>query len=514
QSVGSFGEPGSGERLAARLVTSLVEARQQEQFSALAAQAKEAAQGLQESVQTLLAEGLTGADPKKIEVALKEIPRRRASLSELSDKLASLGSAVNIDPSRTLQLAQTAHLLEEESWNLTEGPLGLGRSRFGIAVISERIAKWVGRYPNHSYQAPLIVEPSSEGIELVLGIARATVSAHVERIRLIRKAAVLKQSPPDMPGQLAKLEELAWAELSDEEKRSCPPIILLTDEMFVGRQSMGEFGRLLSSDLPVKVVILDSKQIQFDTVEPALWGVANQTAFTVATSVARTGHLADGIKRLADYPGPGLVHIHVPIPEEHGYTPSATLDRARTAIEARVHPLLIFDPAGEGFFGIKFELQGNPDGGSWGGVDVLEWARGERRFQSYFTPVKDDVSTVSLSEYLSMDAPARQQHSVAVTDSSTGKDLLVHPDLVRYAEHRLQVWALYRELGGVDSPFVDRIRAEVQAQIEAEQQAKFNSMISDYEGRISQIQSDVNGQMMARLREKLLNLAGFGQDNA
>jgi pyruvate-ferredoxin/flavodoxin oxidoreductase len=513
QAVGSFGEPGSGERLACRLVAAVVESRLQARLAEQAREVGELASKLREQVQALLGKGLSDADPKAVQEALESLPRRRASLSELSERLSSLGRAVSIDPVRTLRVAETAHDLEDEQWQLTEGVHGLGRSRFGLVVVSHRVARWAGRFPNHPYHAPLVVEPSPEGAGLVVGLAEAAMHRHVERIRRYRKGRLYVEDPADLPGRLAKLEELSWDDLTDEERRLCPPLLVFADETGLTRQGLGALSRLLSGRMPVKLVLLDAKVLDPSAPEPALLTLAFSKAFVLASSLGYLEHLAGGLDRAVDFPGPAVIHVNVPIPREHGFEPSQTLKRAREAVRARVQPLFVYDPSAEGDFGLRMSLEGNPGPeADWAGLSPVEWALGETRFRRLFSDCSDEEKTAAWEDFLSL-SPEDRTGVVPALEREEGGPLKIAPRLVEAAGRRLQIWKILKEMVGISGPFVDRIRDQVEVEVESRNQHKFEELKRESDAKVAALKRDFDARMANQLRDRLLTLAGFGPDD-
>ena len=513
QAVGSFGEPGSGERLATRLVTAVVEAHLQERLSRQAEDVKELAESLRGELHSELAEGLTEADSKTVEAALESLPKRRASLGELSDRLTGLGKSVAVDTVKTLKLAQTVRELEGDSWQITEGVHGLGRSRFGVVVVSKRVSRWAGRFPNHPYQAPMVVEPSSDGFQLVYGLATATTLKHLDRVKLVRRARLWKESPPDLPGRLIELERLQWQDLSLAEKQDCSPILVFADESALTQQSLGQLSNLLTSDLPVKIVLLDSCDVRKSGVDPALIAVTHQSSFVLCASLAYREHLLNGLEQALAYPGSALIHIHAPVPLEHGFAPSETVERARLAVKSRIHPLFTYDPGAEGVFGRRASIDGNPDIDDVSVVtSFFEWAFGETRFKSAFRKPEDEESLLPVDEYLALSESDRAGKTPSIEDPETGNTLVVSEALTRGAAMRQQIWKVYRELTGKESPFVEQIRGDLKGQVEAEQQQSVEMMKKEYEAKIAELQRDINGKMASQLRDRLLTLAGFGSN--
>lgn len=515
QAVGSFGEPGSGERLATRLVAAMVESHVRQQISTQAATAVDLAAKLKEQLHAQLALGLTSADPAAIESVLTSLPRRRVSLAEVSDKLSALGRTVSVDPVKTMRLAQNAHELESIAWELKEGPGGIGRSGFGVVVAGSRIACWAGRFPNHPYRAPLVVDPTPEGASLALGLAQAAALRHLEEMKAVRRAALYLENPSDLPGRLVMIQELTWSELTWDERKSCPPLLVFMDESALSRQGLGAVSRMMASDLPVKLVLLDGKGPDSAALEPALLGISLQNAFVLASSPAYPSHLADGVLNCLDYAGPALLHLHVPLPQEHGFDTSLTLEQGRRAVESRMHPLLVFDPGAPGGFGARISLAGNPDldEQGWAGYSPVEWAAGERRFRRFFNPVSPGDSAVDLVDYLAAPPAERTGLCPAASHPETGEPCAVARPFTEIIERRLRLWATYQEMAGLKSSFLDEARAEARAEAEAEGQQQMMALRAEYEARAAQAEAELDGRMAAILRDRLMALAGFGPES-
>jgi pyruvate-ferredoxin/flavodoxin oxidoreductase len=105
--VGSAGaEPGSGERLAARLVTALVEQHAQQHIAALLEDFDSRRAALAAALREEIGEGLANAAPDLLAEALAPLRSGRGRLGELAERLESLGAPARFDRRRALRLAQ------------------------------------------------------------------------------------------------------------------------------------------------------------------------------------------------------------------------------------------------------------------------------------------------------------------------------------------------------------------------------------------------------------------------
>ena len=518
QMGGGAGQPGSGQRLSGRLTVALVEYHCQKQATRQAARAQELSEAVQKSLRVSLSEELVSQDSETLETALKGLSGSQARLADLDARLSRAGKGVRLDRDRILRLARLEEELKEERWKITKGVSGLGRSRFGIVVSGAATTGWAALYPHHPYDAPLVADVHSGGADLARGVAEGMARQSLQQALLFRRAALLAENPPDLSARLKALKPLCWEDLTNQEKVACPPLLLFADRSALSGQGLGSLERLLSCDLPLKIVLFDGEEPQGQPLEPALLAMADSNCFALCSSIAHAEHLASGLERALSYVGPALIHLYAPSPQRHGFPSSDTLERARLAVEARVHPLFLYDPSAPGEFGLRASLQGNPAPDSdWGEVSFVQWALGESRFCGDFEPLDNKKGAIAVADYLRLEPSQREGRIPFVEAASSGEAaenggeaFRVSPDLIAAAQRRLAAWKVFQEIAGLESPFVERIRAELKAEIEAQQQEKFEALKQEYESRMAEVQSDFDSKMAAALRERLLTLAKMG----
>jgi len=511
--VGSAaGEPGSGERLAARLVTALLEHHAQRRLAGLVETLAERRATLEQRARERLAEGLTAADMGTLEQAAAEVAGEHADLSALGARLEALGTRAGFDRRAVLRLIRLAGELERQRQRLADGEDGLGRARFGVVVAPGAPAEWAARYPRHPFYAPLVLAPTAQGVELARGLARGLAAEHVALVRSLGRAAVELEDPPDRDTRLDAIAALTWDALDTEQRAACPPLLLLGDDSALLGQGFEALTRLLASDLPVKVVLLDGRGRLDAGPEPALVAMAHRRAFVVAGSLAHPEHLARGVLDALAWSGPALIHLHAPSPARHGFPADATLERARLAVEGRAHLLFRYDPAAEGHFGLRASLAGNPSlEADWGEIGFPEWAAGEARFAAHFEPT-DAAGGRSLAEWLALPASEREGGSFVL--EIDGQRLRVAERVGRAAAERLAIWNTLRELTGAVSPFTERIREALGQELEAEQQQALERLRAEHEAQVAEVREGGDAELLARLTDHLMSLAGYAAGDA
>lgn len=504
---GAGGEPGSGERLASRLVAALVEQHGQRRMASMLESIEKQRSNLEEKVRECLAEGLSGADLDTLEEALGTVERGRSDIAALGKRLEALGSRATFDRPAALRMTRVAGALDDYHQRISEGSDGLGRARFGVVIARGRVAEWAAQFPRHPFYAPLTVAPTAEGVELARGIARGLVAEHLALVQCLRRAALEAEAPPDRSARLEAIESLGWEDLDPVERSGCPSLLLLGDDTALLEQGFEALTRLLDSELPVKVILLDGRGRLASGPEPALVAMAHRRAFVLAASPAHPEHLARGLTDAFAWGGPALVHLHAPSPQRHGFSVAATLERARLAVESRAHVLLRYDPGASGLFGLRASLEGNPEPEQdWGGASFAEWAAGEARFAQHFEALEGDGG-LPLADWLALPESDRGGQ-VPYVEIDEGR-LAMSGRMARAAAERLTIWRTLRELTGAASPFTERIRESLAAELESERRAEIDALKAEHEARIAEVSAGADRQAQDRLTERLLTLSGF-----
>ena len=100
-------------------------------------------------------------------------------------------------------------------------------------------------------------------------------------------------------------------DLTDDETAALTPLLVLTDRASLDGAGQAGLSRLLASELPVKILLLDGYEpgMSFD---PVLTGLTHRDAFVVSSSIAHPEHLFESLQSAVDYPGPALLHLYAP----------------------------------------------------------------------------------------------------------------------------------------------------------------------------------------------------------
>lgn len=469
---GDGAEPGSGGRLAVRQVVAVVESEMQKRLATQLAAMETLSVRLRQAIRDRLADAVSVQDLASLDEALGSVPNRPANVAMVLSKLEELGERPSVNTKTTRRLVRVTRDVERLRERLASGRHGQGRARFGIVVAGEAVIRWAARYPRNPFGVPVAVDATGSGVELAGGVVRGQLMRHVSDMRLLRLAELLLAAPSDLPAKERELVGLTHRDLTDAELALCPPTLLLTSLEALAGDGLTALAHNLSSDLPLRAVVLDDRDLRLEEPDPTLLALSQRRAYVLSSSIAHPAHLFDGVAGALRMRGPALLRLHAPSPRRHGFPADKTVARAREAVDARVAPLLRYDPQAAGVFGSRLSLAGNPapadpwaldpDGAPW---TPRRWAAGEAR-------------------HASADLESREA------------------DLA-------QTWLVLQELAGIVTPFTADVRAQVAAELAAEHQAELAALRADYEGRVAEATTQQSADQAQRLRDRLLTLAGY-----
>jgi pyruvate/2-oxoacid:ferredoxin oxidoreductase alpha subunit/Pyruvate/2-oxoacid:ferredoxin oxidoreductase delta subunit len=352
-------EPGSGSRLGARLVTAVVEyQRQRELLGVVDALGKQATQ-LRDALRATVADAANVTDLDAMDQALSGHAGRSTHLPTVLAKANELGARTALDGQKALRLTRAARDVEGLKAALLEGSLGTGRARFGVVVAGASVAEWAGQFPCNPFAAPMVLDLEGHGVDVAMGLAQGLLARTVAEAHVTRLAALALQNPSDLPAREEALLDLKLHDLTNAERALCPPVLVLADGPSARGVALGTWTQLLSSGLPVKVVVLD-QGIPDASFDPAPLAALPGKALVAATSLAHPAHLFATVGAASRHPGAAVVHVYAPSPRRQEFPAESLVERARLAVATREFPLFQFDPAAPGAFGKRLSLQGNP----------------------------------------------------------------------------------------------------------------------------------------------------------
>ena len=400
---------------------------------------------------------------------------------------------------------------------------------------------------------------------MAAGLLESQLRQAIEGFVLLRRARLEIDKPMDAVRLWSDLDSLTWSALTPKEKEHCPAVLLVGSSRVLAGTGLSQVTSLLASDLPLKILVLEDLDLGLSThaalesapfptpdltADLGLLALARRDACIAQTSLGAPTHFLESIATGLDHHGPALFHVHAPSPGRHGFPTDRTLEQARLAVETRAFPLFRYDPGADGVFGTRIDLEANPeplatwvksisrDEGQGPGEDQepetepdseaanpqapaaqlastpADWALGEARFRDWFAPLADVApDPVPLETFLELPDRERRGRTAYVSrqrPSRKPRRYRVAPELIDACRKRRDAWRLLQELGGLVTPFTERVRREAEEQVAADRRAELEIQAAEYERKLTGLREQLQQELRSDIRERLMAMAGYG----
>jgi pyruvate-ferredoxin/flavodoxin oxidoreductase len=468
---GNDAEQGSGGKLNLRAVIGLTEAARQPALVAHLAEVARLKERVADAIRAeiagalpvsdldALASGLAAEGPAvEVGALLSHLGTPRAGATPGSGPASGAAPMEAAASARLRRLVLLARGLGELHERAAGERTGLPRARVGVVLDPALAAQWGVRFPHNPFQAPVVVAGAGALVPMAHGLLRGQIHETADGLALVHRAQLELDKPADA-AKAGPPRARPWAELSAADRALCAPVLVVGTDALLDEPGLAE---LLDAGLPVKLLVLSELDLRVKGRELDLLARARRGAWAAQTSLGAPAHFARSVMIALAHDGPAILRAHAPSPTHHGFPTRDALARARGAVASRAWPLLRYDPAADGVFGTRVDLSGNP-------AKAVEapsaWAAGEGRFSG--------------------------------------------ADLAAADVERAATWALLQELSGALTPFTERVRAEVVAELGATHQAELARVRAEAEARVAAIEAETLARAARLVEDRLMRLAGY-----
>ncbi|MEZ4955807.1 MAG: 4Fe-4S binding protein [Saprospiraceae bacterium] len=454
---GGLSESGAPAKTLLHWITALTESAVQPGVVEQVREVEKLIESLSENVHEKLSVALPKEDSTALWNAISEAKGKRLPFDEIIEKLGTEEHLQLVDTAILQRKIQLVNDLKELRWVLTEGPNGMGRSRFGLAFTKGPLSE--NTYPFNPFTTPVIFDKNGVTAELVSGLFQGYLRHSLDNLRLLRRARLeaKDQYQPNVSAQ--KIAALRWQDLEENEKRLVPPMLLVGSQNSFLEKNFTQLNSLLASDFPIKIIVLNDGKLS-PNGDVAVHFSKNNTLLLSALALRKTfvfqgvmdgsrvlfKNLLKGLQR----PGPAFIHLLAPDHEQHAVEDWTMLPTR--ALETRAFPFLSFDPAanglsrtglGSGFLSTQTSLEGNPSAAeNWHNVqlDFLEneepkslpytltladWLCTQKNWASHFRPaLPEELNTVTIADLLKLEPQQREGKLPVIFSIDKNKELL------------------------------------------------------------------------------------------
>jgi pyruvate-ferredoxin/flavodoxin oxidoreductase len=465
-------------------------------------------------------------------------PRRREHVRELESLIGRLqdkAAAVGDDKARADRIARTIATLEKRLYLFESGPTGNGPANAVIANATGCSSVFASTFPFNPYTDPWVNSLFQDSAPLAKGIFEGLSASAVGDFRALRTARLEISDAYDTTTHDAYFKFFRWSQFTRDELNLLPTVITIGGDGATYDIGFGALSRLLVTDTPIKVVVLnsgvysntggqastasfsaqDSDLTRFGIAQPGkqedrkelgLIAAFHPNVFVVQTSTALQGHFMRSMLAFLEYSdSPAVLDVYTPCQAEHGIADAAASEHGRLAVESRMNPVFVHDPRRGDKLSDWFSLDGNPDvEKDWsttsiefvdndGATKLMEvpftpadFALREARFKKHFRKLHEAADGVPVHDYVTLSPGARAGKTPFVWATDASKRLVrleLDAPIVHLVEERRKYWRTLQHLAGLP---VQRSEAEHRAAL-ADLQARYEASVSERETSIDQI---------------------------
>ena len=421
-------------------------------------------------------------------------------ITELTTKLDALKPS-EFDPDRADRMRQTISTLEKRLYLFEAGPTGNGPCGAAIANATGCSSVYASTFPSNPYKDPWVNSLFQDTPAVAKGIFEGLCATAVDDFSALRTAKLDLQDNYDPQTHDDLFRCFNWHHFSAEEFSLLPAVISMGGDGATYDIGFGALSRLLVSETPVKVVVLntgaysntggqtstasytaqDSDLTRFggahagkheDRKELGLIAAFHPKVLVIQTNAALQSHfMKNALDFLTYNESPAVFDAYTTCQPEHGIADDAGSRRATLAVESRMSPVFVHDPRQGDTLAERFSLDGNPEiGKDWitttldyidenGNAQLMEipftaadFALHEGRFKKHFQVINENDEAIAIHEYIDLNEHDRYAKVPFIWSTTTEGKLLrltMSSSMVHLTEERRRNWRMLEYLGGL-----------------------------------------------------------------
>jgi len=466
---------------------------------------------LSENVHKKLSQSLPKDNLDQLAKSLKKAEGKKMSFSEV---VTEIGEGVNNKMIDTKALGRKTDLvdsLKNLKWVLSEGPTGVGRSRYGMLIAGDSSMDWAKQYPANNFTNPSVIHWNGSAPEQTLGLFHGQLRYLLDNIKLMRRAELEAKDKYDTALHNIQIAELSWDDLSDDEKKLVPPVLLVAERDDLNESGWSSLNKLLAQKYPVKVFLFDNVTSPNNSPVASLTQttsgmfstMALKNAFVFQGGMGNVNHLFDGLMTGLEKSYPALFNLYATKLEKHGVTNVDWSPYAYLALNSRAFPSLSFNPEEKNnFLNGAINVGGNYSTTEDWITDSIaiseeetidykitwaDWAFTQSDWKTEFTAVKTDDSNVMLPEYIQLDAKARAGKTPVILRNNINglKYYAASKKVASMTEAVLTNWNTLQELAGVVAEIPAKLKEDLTQEISKKYEQELADLKKDYEQQLS-----------------------------
>ena len=493
---------------------------------------------LSDNVHGTLSKALPKENLDSLSKALKNTRGEKLSFQELLSRIANQGQNKLMDTKALTRKTELVDALKSLKWVLEEGPTGVGRARYGMLIAGEKSMNWAKQYPANNFSNPSIIYWNGSAPEQTLGLFHGQLRYLLDNVKLLRRAALEAKDKYDPQIHNTELITLGWEDLTDDEKKLIPPILLIAEKDDLKKNGWNSLNKLLVEKYPVKVFLFNNSTSPTDsavsdltqTMAGMFSSIALKKAYVYQGGMANQEHLFNGLMDGLDRTYPALFNLYATSFAQHENSWINWTEYAALAESSRAFPSLRFDPGEkDDFLQGAIDLEGNSEyKEDWVSEDIqlseentitykinwADWAFTQTNWLREFWEVEEDSSNIPVTDFILLNEKGRKgKIPVIQRANKTGlKYYAVSNRVVEMTKTILSNWNTLQELAGLRTEFPQKLKDEVTRELSVKFEKDVTELTQNYEQQLKEKESEHTEKLRQQLKEKLVALSGMAKN--
>ena len=494
------------------------------------------------NIHTTLSQALPKENLENLSKSLKRSSGRKLPLKEIVNQIAGHDQGKLIDSNDLERKTDLVEALKDLKWALSEGPTGIGRSRYGMLLAGSNSLEWTKRFPANNFTCPSLIHWNGSAPDQALGLFYGQLRHLLDNLKLMRRAELESKDKYDPSVHDPEIAALSWDDLTEDEKQRIPPILLVTERDDLNEAGWNNLNKLLADKYPVKIFLLDHVASPNNSPVTALAqtnagilsAIGLKNAFVFQGGMGNADHLFDGLLDGIDKSYPALFNLYAAKLEKHGDIQIDWSSFASLALNSRSFPALRYDPGTNSEMINKYlsgaiSLDGNlDDRQDWVKEEVTvsdddtmiyeiswaDWAFTQQDWKNEFTAVETGTSNLPITDYISLDKKARSAKVPVImrTGNNELKHYSVSGKVVEMTEAVRSNWNSLQEIAGLLTEFPTKLRTAVTKELSEQYENEAAGLKKEFEQQLKDKEAAQMELLRQQLKEKLVALSRMAQN--
>ena len=460
----------------------------------------------------------------------------RINMNEIFGEWGETKAFSSIEKSKLQRKLQLLNELKSLYNLLERGMTGQGRP--SCTVILDKSLKGLANYPYNQFSVPVLYGENNDTAALALGACEGHIRNSIDEIRLLRRAKLEISDKYVQSKHDDELVGLTWEKLTDEERNSVQPVLLIAGKSWMTSVNNEMLMALLEKQFPVKVCLIDNGTLTPEHLDAQLQLVANDiwpfiaqgSTFIGRGTLAHRSYLYRLMKRSLNYSGPSILTVLSPAASAFNIHAKNWMELSALAVSSRAFLQMSYDPEkksdsisshiraeveniGDDYHRVQLNyMKGDQESSIDYKITWADWAFLQHEFASHFTKLESGENVIFIADLLISGGKADKEKIPAILRVNAAREAVyyaVSADLVKACDTVVRNTRVLREWAGLFTLYPEKLRKIVDKELREEYKMEKEKFESELLIKKAEWEANYLSELKKQMKETLLNMSGM-----